>query len=64
MDKVQYASKVESFQQSTVKKQMDFLKNIQNAMTLYDKPKKIARLKASRIAAKYFHEGRKPFLTS
>ena len=29
-----------------------------------DKPKKIARLKASRIAAKYFYEGMKPFLTS
>jgi len=64
MDAVTYASKVESFQPSSVKKQMDFLKNIQNAMTLYDKPKKLAKLKASGIAAKYFYEGMKPFLSS
>lgn len=64
MEKVEYATKVESFQPSTVKKQMDFLKNIQNAMTLYDKPKEIARLKASGDAAKYFYEGMKPFLSS
>ena len=64
MDAVTYASKAESFQPSSVKKQMDFLKNIQNAMTLYDKPKKLAKLKASGIAAKYFYEGMKPFLSS
>ena len=64
MEKVEYASKAESFQPSTVRKQMDFLKNIQNAMTLYGKPKKIARLKASGFAAKYFYEGMKPFLSS
>jgi hypothetical protein len=64
MEKVEYAVKAESFQPSTVKKQMDFLKNIQNAMTLYGKPKKTARLKASGFAAKYFCEGMKPFLSS
>ncbi len=64
MEKVDYASKAESFQPSTVKKQMDFLKNIQNAMTLYGKPTQIARLKASGITSKYFYEGMKPFLTS
>jgi len=64
IEKVEYASKVESFQPTSVKKQMDFLKNIQNAMTLYGKSKKIARLKASSFAAKYFHEGMKPFLSS
>ncbi len=64
MEKVEYASKAESFQPSTVKKQMDFLKNIQNAMTLYDRPVKIAKLKASGYAAKYFYEGMKPFLSS
>ncbi len=64
MEKVEYASKAESFQPSTVKKQMNFLKNIQNAMTLYDKPKQIARLKASGFAAKYFYDGMKPFLSS
>ncbi len=64
IEKVEYASKVESFQPTSVRKQMDFLKNIQNAMTLYGKPKKIARLKASSFAAKYFYEGMKPFLSS
>jgi len=64
MEKVEYASKKESFQPIGVKKQMEFLKNIQNAMTLYGKPKKIARLKASGYAAKYFYEGMKPFLSS
>ena len=64
MDKVEYASKAESFQPSTVTKQMNFLKNIQNAMTLYGKPTKIARLKARGMAAKYFYEGMKPFLSS
>ena len=64
MDKVEYASKAESFQPSTVTKQMHFLKNIQNAMTLYGKPTKTARLKARGMAAKYFYEGMKPFLSS
>ncbi len=64
MEKVEYASKKESFQPATVKKQMAFLKNIQNAMTLYGKPKQTARLKASGYAAKYFHEGMKPFLST
>ena len=64
MEKVEYASKVESFQPTSVKKQMEFLKNIQNSMTLYNKPKKIAKLKASSFAAKYFHEDMKPFLSS
>ncbi len=64
MEKVEYASKVESFQPATVKKQIDFLKNIQNSMTLYGKPKRIARLKASGVASKYFYEGMKPFLSS
>ena len=64
MEKIEYAAKAESFQPSTVKKQMDFLQNIQNAMTLYGKPKQIVRLKASGFAAKYFYEGMKPFLSS
>ena len=64
MEKVEYATKAESFQPVTIKKQMDFLNNIQNAMTLYDKPKKIAKLKASGFVSKYFQEGMKPFLSS
>jgi len=64
MEKVVYATKKESFQPVSVKKQTAFLKNIQNAMTLYGKPKQTARLKASGYAAKYFYEGMKPFLSS
>ena len=64
MEKVEYASKAESFQPTTVKKQMAFLQTIQNAMTLYDRPKKIATLKASGYSAKYFYDGMKPFLSS
>jgi len=64
MSKVEYAAKKECFQKSTVLKQMAFLKNIQNAMTLYGKPKKTARLKVSGYASKYFSKGMKKFLTS
>ena len=64
IDKIEYASKAESFQPASVQKQIFFLKNIQNSMTLYDKPKKIARLKATAPANKYFHEDMKPFLSS
>ena len=64
MAKVEYATKAESFQKITVEKQMAFLKNIQNSMTLYGKPKKIARLKVSGYASKYFYEGMKKFLSS
>ena len=62
--KVDYASKVGSFQPSSVQDHLEFLKNIQNAMTLYDKPKKIAKLLAKPDIAKYFDEGMKLRLSS
>ncbi len=64
IERVEYATNIGSFQPVTVKKQMEFLKNIQNSMTLYDKPKKIARIKARPFIARYFDEGMKPFLSS
>lgn len=64
IERVEYATNIGSFQPSTVKKQMNFLKNIQNSMTLYDKPKTIAKIKARPFIARYFDEGMKPFLSS
>jgi predicted DNA-binding transcriptional regulator YafY len=64
MQTVTYATKRESFQPMGVKKQMAFLKTIQNAMTLYDVPKKIARLKVNSYSAKYFTPEMKPFFSS
>jgi predicted DNA-binding transcriptional regulator YafY len=62
--KVEYASNKGRFQPSSVKDQLDFLKNIQNAMTLYGKPKKIATIKANKIIAKYFDDDVKVQLSS
>lgn len=64
IERVEYATNIGSFQPSSVEKQMKFLENIQNSMTLYDKPKKIAKIKAKPLVAKYFDEGMKPFLSS
>ena len=64
MHKVEYATKRESFQPISVTKQMAFLKTIQNAMTLYDVPKKTARLKVNSYNAKYFTPEMKPFFSS
>ena len=65
IEKVDYASKVNSYQPSSVKKHMDFLDNeLQNAMTLYGKSKKIAKLKASGFITRYFSEEMKKFYTT
>ena len=61
---VEYASKIGSFQPSTIKKHLEFLKTIQNPLTLYNKPKKIAKLQVNKKSAKYFEEGMKKFLSS
>jgi len=62
--KVEYASKMRTFQPSSVKKQLEFLKTIQNAMTLYGKPKHKALLMVKPKKAKYFDEGMKLRLSS
>ncbi len=64
IERVEYATNIGSFQPSTVEEQVRFLDNIQNSMTLYGKPKKIAKIKARPFIAKYFDEGMKPFLLS
>ncbi|HFU74813.1 MAG TPA: WYL domain-containing protein, partial [Arcobacter sp.] len=64
MKKVEYGTKKESFHLSSVSNQMKFLTNIQNSMTLYSVPKKIARLKAIQDAKKYFAKDMKPFFKS
>ncbi len=64
IEKVEYASNIGSFQPSSVKKQMDFLQTVQNSMTRYDKPTKIARLQAKPFIAKYFDEDMKKFMLS
>jgi len=64
MDRVEYATKKEFFHLSSVSSQMKFLKNIQNAMTLYSVPKKVAYLKAVGDARKYFDKDMKLFFNT
>ena len=64
IEKVEYASNVGKYHPSSVVEQLEFLKNIQNSMTLYGKPKKIATLKVDQKKARYFKEGMKPILSS
>jgi len=64
IEKVEYASNIGSFQPSSVKEHFAFLETIQNTMTLYGKPKKLAKFKISSKKAKYFDEGMKLRLSS
>jgi len=64
IERVDYASNVGKFQPSSVSNQLEFLKNIQNSMTLYGKEKKITKIKALPYIAKYFDEGMKLRLSS
>lgn len=64
IEQVEYASNIGSFQPLSVKKQMYFLKDIQNSMTRYNMPKKVAKLQAKPYIAKYFEEDMKSFLSS
>jgi len=62
---VSYATNINSFQKSSVKKQMKFIENhIQNSLTRYDLPAKIATIKVTPEKAKYFEKGMKKFLLS
>ena len=63
IESVNYASRT-SFQPSTVEKQMKFLESVQNSMTLFSEPKKIAKIKATKNIARYFEDGMKIFLSS
>lgn len=64
IERVDYGAKSESFQPSTVAKQMKFLESVQNSMTLYSEEKKTAIIKATSFVAKYFQDGMKIFLSS
>lgn len=65
VERVDYATKMTSFQLSSVKKQMRFLDDkLQNAMTLYGVEPKIAKLKASGFIARYFDKDMKKFLST
>lgn len=63
--KVDYATKINSFQLSSIEKQLSFLENnLQNAMSKYGEKTKIAKLKASGVITKYFEKGMKKFVSS
>lgn len=63
IEKVTYASK-NSYQRKDIEPYLDFLKNIQNAMTLYGVKSKVATIKATPNIAKYFEAHMKKFLPS
>ena len=63
IESVNYATKT-GFQPSSVEKQMKFLESVQNSMTLFSEPKKIAKIKATKNIARYFDDGMKIFLSS
>jgi len=63
--RVDYASKIGSFQKISVQKHLDFLENnLQNSMTLFGVTPKVAKIKANPNIAKYFKKGMKKFLSS
>lgn len=65
IEDVSYATNINKFQKSSVKKQMEFIdKHIQNSFTRYDLPVKTARIKAMPEKARYFDKGMKKFLSS
>lgn len=65
IERVDYATKINSYQESKIEKQIEFLNNnIQNAMTLYGVENRKAKLKATGFIAKYFEDGMKKFMPS
>ena len=65
IEEVSYATNINKFQKSSVKKQMKFIDNhIQNSLTRYDLPIKTATIKATPEKARYFNKGMKKFLSS
>jgi len=63
ISEIKYSNKI-TFQTKELKPYLEFLRNVQNAMTLYGVEKKIATIKATPLVAKYFDEGMKKFLPS
>jgi len=58
-----YSDKI-TFQSKELEPYLEFLKNVQNAMTLYGVEPKVATIKATPLVAKYFGDGMKKFLPS
>jgi len=63
IENVSYSSK-NSYGKKEIESYLDFLKTVQNAMTLYNVTPKIATIKATPMIAKYFEKDMKRFLPS
>lgn len=65
IEDVSYATNINKFQKSSVKKQIEFIdKHIQNSFTRYDLPVKSTKIKVMPEKARYFDKGMKKFLSS
>jgi predicted DNA-binding transcriptional regulator YafY len=63
IEEVNYAKK-SNFRAKEVEEYINFLKTVQNPMTMYGVKPKIATIKATAHVAKYFEKGMKPLLSS
>jgi len=63
IDEVKYSSK-STYQRADISPYLEFLKNAQNSMTLFDVEQKTATIKATPSIAKYFDDGMKKFLST
>ncbi|CAA6817276.1 MAG: Transcriptional regulator, putative [uncultured Sulfurovum sp.] len=64
IEKIKKRASQNTYQKKDIKPYLDFLKNVQNAMTLYDVKAKVATVKATPHIAKYFEKNMKKFLPS
>ena len=63
IDEVKYSSK-STYQRADISPYLEFLKNAQNSMTLFDVEQKTATIKATPNIAKYFDDGMKKFFST
>ena len=65
IEEVTYSKGKDGYQKNSIKKQERFIEeNLQNSMTLFDKPIQTAVIKAHKPIAKYFEKDMKKFLSS
>jgi len=65
IEEVTYSKGKNSYQVNSIKKQEKFIEHdLQNSMTLFDKPLQTAMIKAHKPIAKYFEKDMKKFLSS
>ena len=62
--KVSYSAEKTTYQKKEIEPYIDFLKTVQNAMSLYGVEAKTATIKATPMIAKYFEKDMKKFLPS